>query len=307
VTSSEPLAAAGRGRIAILGAGGQLGRALTAILGERAAPLNHRDADLTDLQWTLAALDGIEPTCVINAAAYTNVERAEIETRLAFAINGHAPGSLARWCRERDLPFIHFSTDYVFSGSGERPWTEHDKPDPINTYGQSKLEGEQQVAAAGGRWLIFRTSWAYDDSGRNFLTTILRMARERDSLSIVDDQWGAPTYAAHLAGGVAAGLSRALAAPSFPSGIYHICSEGATTWYGFARAIVDGARALGDPLRVQSIVPISSADYPTAVKRPQNSRLCTTLVERVFGVRLPDWSAGLADCLAARSISAGRR
>jgi dTDP-4-dehydrorhamnose reductase len=288
-----------RRRIAILGAGGQLGRALTRTLAGRAVPLTRAEADLTHLDEAIASIDRLQPDCVINAAAYTNVDAAETETQLAFQVNGVAPGRLAGWCAGKGLPFLHMSTDYVFSGAGNAPWKESDDPDPINAYGRSKLEGERRVIASGGRWLIFRTSWVYDDRGRNFLTTILRLARERESLSIVDDQWGAPTYAADLAAGVAAAMDRASADPVLPSGIYHMCNTGVITWYEFAEAIVDAARAKGESLKVQSIAPIPSSNYPTVAKRPLNSRLCTSELERSFGIRLPDWASGMRDCLAS--------
>jgi dTDP-4-dehydrorhamnose reductase len=289
----------GQQRIAILGAGGQLGCALTRTLAGRAVPLTRADADLTRIDEAIASIDRLRPDCVINAAAYTNVDAAESENQLAFQVNGLAPGRLASWCAGNRLPFLHISTDYVFSGAGNTPWKETDEPDPINTYGRSKLEGERQVMASGGRWLIFRTSWVYDDRGRNFLTTILRLARERETLSIVDDQRGAPTYAADLAAGVVEAMDRASADPVFPSGVYHMCNSGVITWYGFATAIVDAARAKGESLKVRSIAPIRSSDYPTTAKRPLNSRLCTSELERTFGIRLPDWASGLRDCFAA--------
>jgi dTDP-4-dehydrorhamnose reductase len=292
-----PESRAGEGRIAIVGAAGQLGRALTLAFAGRAAPLTRAQVDLTHIDDAIATIERTHPDCVVNAAAYTNVDGAESEPELAFKVNGFAPGHLARWCSDRSLPFVHFSTDYVFSGTGDVPWNETDIPDPINAYGRSKLEGERQVAAAGGLSLIFRTSWVYDASGRNFLTTILRLARERDTLSIVDDQWGAPTYAAHLAAGVAKALDRASATATFPSGIYHMCNGGEISWYGFATAIVEGARTRGESLTVRSVRPISTSDYPTAAKRPLNSRLCTAEIERAFDVRLPDWIVGLRDCL----------
>lgn len=284
-------------RIAVLGAAGQLGRALTQALAERAIPLLRADLDVTDPQESVAKLDRLSPCAVINAAAYTSVDEAEAHPEPAFQINGEAPGRLAQWCRRRGIPFVHFSTDYVFSGSGLRPWTEEDPVSPLNAYGRSKLEGERQVRAAGGEWLIFRTSWVYDGAGRNFLTTMLRLAGERETLTIVDDQWGAPTYASHLAQATLAALDQACAQPLFPSGIYHVCNGGETTWCRFAHAIFELAGSKGTTLRLRTVVPISSSEYPTPARRPLNSRLNTAKVRNTFGVTLPPWETGLRECM----------
>jgi dTDP-4-dehydrorhamnose reductase len=234
---------------------------------------------------------------VINAAAYTQVDRAETEERLALTVNGEAPGLIAQWCAERAIPFVHFSTDYVFPGSGDRPWTEEDQPAPINAYGRTKLEGERRVAAAGGAWLIFRTSWVYDASGRNFVTTMLALGQERDTLRIVADQHGAPTYAPQLAAAVIAALDRARGMPVFPSGTYHLCNTGSTTWHGFAEAIFARAAADGMVLSVTSVEPIASASYPSPAQRPANSRLNTDKARKLLDVSMPSWQCGLARCM----------
>jgi dTDP-4-dehydrorhamnose reductase len=292
VTGHPPLS-----RVAILGAGGQLGRALTAALAERGIPLTRASLDLADLKTAARTLDDLRPTALINAAAYNNVDAAESETELAFCINGEAPGFLARWSCDHEIPFIHVSTDYVFPGTGIQPWTEEDPVAPINAYGRSKVEGEQQVAAAGGRWLIFRTSWMYDESGRNFLTAMLRLGRERETLSVVDDQWGAPTYAPHLAAATLAALDRAMQCPQFPSGIYHACNGGVTTWCRFAAAIFSQAAQLGIPLALRSLSPITTAAYPSPAPRPLNSRLSTEKLLGTFGLALPAWQDGLSACM----------
>jgi dTDP-4-dehydrorhamnose reductase len=285
------------GPIAVLGAGGQVGRALAEVLGVAGIALTRAQLDLLDRAGALQTLERIQPAAVINAAAYTAVDRAETEEVLAFRVNGEAPGYLARWCRDRDIPFVHFSTDYVFSGEGARPWTEADPPAPVSVYGRSKLEGERQIAAAGGRWLIVRTSWVYDEQGGNFLTTILRLAAERETISVVNDQRGAPTYAPQLAGAVVTAFSEARNRPAFPSGIYHLCHAGETTWYEFACAIVAAARTAGRRLALRSVVPVTSAEYAAPARRPLNSRLSTAKAAGLLGVALPAWQSGLAECM----------
>jgi dTDP-4-dehydrorhamnose reductase len=291
-------------RIVVLGAGGQVGRALTTELGSSAVPLTRADLDLNDVAGAVQKLEEVEPSALINAAAYTNVDKAESETDVAFRINGDAAGFLARWCRQKQVPFLHFSTDYVFSGAGDRPWTEDDAVSPLNAYGRSKLDGERKIAASGGQWLVLRTSWVYDDSGRNFLTTMLRLGAERESLAVVNDQWGAPTYAAHLAKAALAVLSAATAQDYFPSGIYHVCNAGQTTWYEFASAIFDRARSEGRSLKLRTLIPVSSAEYPTVAHRPTNSRLNMDRLRMNMGICMESWQAGLMECMAAVSHGA---
>ena len=279
--------------VVVLGATGQLGRALIATLGERAVALNRARADLTRMAGVLELLDDIAPAAVINAAAYTRVDDAEKEESLANRINGAAPACLARYCATRKIPFVHVSTDYVFSGAGHRPWLETDSVAPINAYGRSKLLGERGVAAAGGDSLIFRTSWIYDGVGRNFLTTMLRLGHDHATLDVVDDQVGAPTYAPSLAGAVV----RAIEHPSFAPGIYHLCGSGTCSWFGFAKAIFASARARGAALAVESLRPVVSAEYPTVAPRPLNSRLRTAKAETAFGIAMPHWRDDLEVCL----------
>ena len=279
--------------VVVLGATGQLGRALVAALGDRAVALNRARADLTRMAGTLELLDDIAPATVINAAAYTRVDDAEKEEPMANQINGVAPASLARYCATRKIPFVHFSTDYVFSGAGDQPWLETDTVAPINAYGRSKLLGERGVTAAGGDSLIFRTSWVYDGVGRNFLTTMLRLGRDHATLDVIDDQVGAPTYAPSLAGAVA----RAIEHPSFSPGIYHLCGAGACSWFEFAQTIFASARVRGAALAVRSVKPVVSADYPTAAPRPLNSRLRTAKAQIAFGIALPHWRDDLEVCL----------
>lgn len=292
--------------IAILGASGQLGSALLQLCqktGRVARAFSREQIDLTHsevLSERLTAVLGADVSVVVNASAYTQVDKAEspVEAQIAHQVNGLSPGVLARWCAERDIPLVHFSTDYVFPGTGQTAWVETDVTQPLNAYGRTKLEGEHQIAQAGGKYLIFRTSWVYDGYGKNFLKTMLRLAADRTELSVVSDQVGAPTYAPHLALGSLTALDHALKLPSFPSGIYHLCNRGETTWHGFANAIFDLARKNGQSLRIEKVNAILSDAYPTPAKRPLNSRLNTSQVERVFGVALPDWKVGVQECIS---------
>ena len=242
-------------------------------------------------------LDELAPDLIINPAAYTAVDRAEDERELAFRINAEAPGAIARWAAARGVPLIHFSTDYVFDGSGERPWREDDRTGPLSAYGASKLAGEDAVRAAGGMHLIIRTSWVYAAKGANFLRTIVRLAAERKELRIVADQYGAPTSAEVIADAVA-GIVAAGGPPlaerfAAAGGLVNVATSGVTSWHGFAVAIVDGLKARGVPLAVGDVVPIRTEDYPTKAKRPANSRLDLSRLKRVFGIETPAWDAAL--------------
>lgn len=286
----------------VTGANGQLGRALAvALRGTDAVFWSRDEVDLADANALQDALNSTPCSAIINAAAYTAVDKAEEEEALATRVNGEAPGIMAAFCAQRNLPFIHYSTDYVFDGSGEQARREDELPKPLNAYGRSKLAGEQAVRQAGGDYLIFRTSWVYDAQGRNFLTAMLRLGREREQLRVVDDQIGAPSYAAHLAEASVTCLQAAWEMDAFPAGIYHISNQGQTSWHGFAEAIFEQARARGWPLSVTSIEPIPSCDYPTPAPRPLNSRLDNAKLADIFGVALPDWREGLRMCLEIMS------
>ena len=288
-------------KILVLGASGQVGTALLELLGNRGIALDQQDVDFAQpksLEPALTRLAGSHKiSAVINAAAYTQVDKAESEEALAQAVNSEAPGVLARWCAGQNIPFVHYSTDYVFNGQGTRPWTECDATAPLNAYGRTKLAGEVAVTQAGGSHLIFRTSWVYNSSGKNFLKTMLRFGAEREVIKVVADQHGAPTYAPHLAQATLAVLENASAQPQFPSGIYHLCNTGETTWYEFALAIFESARVKGIPLKVKTVEPAATADFPTPAKRPFNSRMSTEKAKRVLNVQLPDWREGLAECM----------
>ncbi len=294
-----------QGKIAVLGASGQLGRALLRQLGGAGVALARPEADLANMPAVLAALERLAPSAVINAAAYTQVDRAESDKEAAWQINALAPGELAAWARLKRVPLVHFSTDYVFSDGPEstaaaKSRIETDPTAPINVYGQSKLEGDTRVAAVGGNFLIFRTSWVYDATGKNFLNTVIRLATEKTELRIVNDQNGAPTFAKDLAEGTLKALTLALAMPGFPSGVYHLTNAGETSWHGFAQAIVQQARALRFPLTIAEVQPIPSSAYPTPAPRPKNSRLSNAKFKSMFGFELRDWEAALRDCMQER-------
>ena len=289
-------------RILVTGKNGQVGWELQRSLqcvGEVIA-VDRATFDLAQPASLAAQLDAMAPKVIVNAAAYTAVDKAESEEALATAVNAEAVGALARWAAARNALMVHYSTDYVFDGSGHTPWQPGDAPAPLSAYGRSKLAGERAVFEAGGRHLVLRTSWVYGARGHNFLRTVQRLAAERDELRIVDDQIGAPTPARLIADTTAHLVLAARAehdAGRFQPAVLHLTAGGSTSWHGFASAIVDGLRARGAPLRCERIVGIPTNDYPTPAQRPRNSRLdCTALTAR-FGLVLPDWRAGLAMCL----------
>jgi dTDP-4-dehydrorhamnose reductase len=274
----------------VFGRTGQVAREL-ALLAPEATVLGRDAADLSDPEACAAAIAAHAPDAVINAAAWTAVDRAEEEEALATRINGAAPGAMARACAARGIPFVHISTDYVFDGSGTRPWRPDDPPAPLSAYGRSKLAGEAALRAAGGAHAILRTSWVFSAHGANFVKTMLRLGAERDSLRIVADQVGGPTPAAAIAAACLA-LAEALAKDPDKAGTYHFAGAPDVSWAGFACEIF--ARA---GLRV-AVEEIATAGYPTPARRPLNSRLDCDETGRVFGIPRPDWRAGLAQVLA---------
>ncbi|MGJ4952591.1 dTDP-4-dehydrorhamnose reductase [Bradyrhizobium sp. HKCCYLS20291] len=288
-------------RILLTGASGQVGGALLPLLRRRGHEVIAPDSAALDLarpEGLAAVLDGVAPDLIINPAAYTAVDQAEDAPDTAFAVNAAAPAALARWAAGRAVPLVQFSTDYVFDGSGTTPWREDDPCRPLSVYGSSKRDGEVAIQAAGGPHLIIRTSWVYAAQGRNFLRTIIRLARERDELRIVSDQTGAPTSAATLAAVLTAiiegGAGDLAAAFAAASGIVHVANAGTTSWHGFAEAIVAGMRARGVRLAVREIRAVSTAEYGARAIRPLNSRLDLARLRQVFGITPPDWREALA-------------
>ena len=288
-------------KILLLGKDGQVGWELQrslAPLGDVIAlgstdrePFN---GNLGDPDALAATVRAVAPQVIINAAAYNAVDRAESEPDAARLVNATAVGALARAAAAAGAWLVHYGTDYVFDGSGSTAWTEDDRPAPLSAYGRSKLEGEQLVRASGCRHLIFRTSWVYSARGMNFAKTMLRLAREREALRVIADQVGAPTGAELLADITAHACRRAMKDPSV-AGTYHAAAAGETSWFGYARHLIDAARRRGAAIRVAdaAIEPIPAAAYPQAARRPLNSRLDTTRLRNVFDVSLPAWQAGV--------------
>ena len=287
--------------ILLLGANGQVGHELrrslaplggiiaTTRTGELPDGTPCEVADFGDPGSLAELVERVAPDLVVNAAAYTAVDRAEDDQEAAFRANAEAPGVLAEACARRETPFVHFSTDYVFDGAGSRPYREDDPTVPLGVYGASKLAGEEAVRAAGGRHLIFRTAWVYGVRGQNFLRTMLRLAAERDELRVVGDQVGTPTPAYLIADVTAAAISSAQSL----SGTFHLTASGKTSWHGFAEAIIAGAAERGLLQRTPHVTAISTADYPTRAKRPRYSCLDTGKLGEALGVPMASWTAGL--------------
>jgi len=310
------------GPILITGKNGQVGFELQRVLKD-AGPTIALDRDAMDLskpdslRRTIADL---RPSIIINAAAYTAVDLAEEEPDYAQMVNGNAPGIMAEEAKKLGALLIHYSTDYVFDGSKRAPYVETDQPNPINAYGMTKLIGERAIESSGANYLTFRTSWVYSTRGRNFLLTILRLAREREELKIVNDQIGVPNWSHAIAEATAAVIKK-VQKPTKPargrprskdlSGIYHMAGSGETSWFGFAEAILDEIQKGGFPETVmgkvpvsaKKIVPISTAEYPTRARRPAYSVLDSTKLKQTFGVKLPPWPDQLKSAVHTQSIA----
>lgn len=287
-------------KILVAGQSGQVARELV-----RTAPsanlavtaLGRADLDITDRAAVSDAVARLSPDIIINAAAYTAVDQAESDEASAFALNADAPGWLAEEAARRSAAIIHISTDYVFDGTKDTPYTEADPVAPLGAYGRSKLEGERRVMAANPRHVVLRTAWVYSPFGRNFVKTMLRLAESRDEVGVVHDQVGNPTSAAEIAGGIwkiAAGIADAPDTSSY--GLFHMTAEGEASWAEFAEAVFGDSAELGGP--AASVRRITSAEYPTPVKRPADSRLDCARLAGAYGVSLPGWQASARECVA---------
>jgi dTDP-4-dehydrorhamnose reductase len=292
-------------KILLFGCNGQVGWELQRsllLLGELVAldfNDSHYGADFRHPGALARTIRAIQPDAIVNAAAHTAVDAAEADPALAHTINAEAPAVLAREATALNAWLVHYSTDYVFDGSGERPWTEDDPMAPLNVYGRTKLEGERRVRASGCRHLILRTSWVYSARGDNFARTMIKLAGEREQIDVVADQIGAPTGADLLADVTAHTLRSAIVAPEL-SGTYHVVAGGETSWHGYARLVIEWARTEGYGIRVtdERIQPVLSSAYPTVARRPLNSRLDSQRLRRIFGLKIPHWRLGVLRMLA---------
>ncbi len=293
-------------KILLIGKNGQVGHELQRALAPLGTviPLGRDDMNLSDADSIRRVIREIKPNLIVNAAAYTAVDRAESEPELAMAINGIAPGIMAEEAKRIGAVIVHYSTDYVFDGTKEIPYSENDTPNPLSVYGKTKLAGERAIQQAGVPHYIFRTSWVYAARGHNFVRTILRLARERHELKIVDDQVGAPTWARAIAE-ITAQVLTAHGDHSDrvreKNGLYHLTAAGAVSWFGFAGAILAEAKANRPGTTVPALIPISTAEYPLPARRPANSLLDNSKLTAAFGLTPPPWSAMLKACM--REIS----
>ena len=286
-------------KILLLGKNGQVGWELQrslSVLGELMALDRHSTpcGDLSQPQRLQETVRALRPDVIVNAAAHTAVDKAESEVDLARTLNATAPGMLAQAAAEVGAWLVHYSTDYVFDGSGEKPWAEGDATGPLGVYGQTKLEGEQAIAASGCRHLIFRTSWVYAVRGGNFAKTMLRLAQERERLTVIDDQHGAPT-GADLIADVTAHAIRIVQQKPELAGLYHLVAGGETSWHGYASHAIARAREMRPDLgwKVAEIAPVPTSAFPTPARRPLNSRLNTEKLQQAFGLALPHWQRGV--------------
>jgi dTDP-4-dehydrorhamnose reductase len=296
-------------RIFIAGEHGQVAQALAhayRFRGDHVALMGRSTISVTDQRRLLSAVIAFNPDLVVNAAAYTAVDQAEDDTEAAFAINRDGAGFVAAAAEAAGVPVIHLSTDYVFDGRKQAPYLETDSTNPLGVYGESKLEGEIAVASCASSHVILRTSWVCSAIGRNFVKTMLRLARDRQEVAVVDDQWGAPTFAADLATAIMSIGDKFTSADdrSHFTGIYNASSAGETTWYRFAHEIMSQSAAKGGPAcRVRAI---ASSEYPTRAKRPANSRLDCSKLRQVFGINLPRWQTSLGTCLDQLIVQTAR-
>ncbi len=288
-------------KVLVTGARGQVAQSLVVAARSRPIEIIALGRSMLDITRPETIADGmreVRPDLVINAAAYTAVDKAETEPDAAHLVNAVGAGNVASAAHEAGVPIIHISTDYVFDGTRGSPYVETDQTAPTSVYGRTKLEGERKVAKVCPHHLILRTAWVHSPFGHNFVKTMLRLAETRSELGVVDDQVGSPTYAPHLAEAIIQ-IARAIAErepDKFPWGVYHVTGRGETTWCGLARAIFEQSKLRGGP--IAHIKAISTADYPTPARRPANSRLDVGLLQKTFGVALPEWQVGVAECVA---------
>jgi dTDP-4-dehydrorhamnose reductase len=286
-------------RLLVIGSNGQLGWELCRQgkdLGYDLIPLDLPGFDITDKPAVFDTIKRSRADLVVNAAAYTAVDRAESEIDIAFAVNRDGPSYLASACAEVHIPLIHISTDYVFDGSKEGPYLETDPVAPIGVYGKSKAEGEDKVRSNLKEYIIIRTSWLYGVHGNNFVKTMLRLGREREGLGVVDDQYGCPTYAADLAEAILTITSSVEKGGDISWGTYHYCGSGSTTWYGFASKIFEIANEY-ESLKIKMLKPITTEEYPTPAQRPKNSIMGCSLLEQEFKILPPSWEESLVRML----------
>lgn len=284
-------------KILLLGPNGQVGWELQrslAVVGEVVALDRHNGGDLSNPEALLAAVQAVAPQVIVNAAAYTAVDKAESEPELARAINAQAPALLAIEAKRTGALLLHYSTDYVFDGSGSQPRDEEAQTAPLSVYGSTKAEGEDAIRASGCQHLILRTSWVYAARGGNFAKTMLRLAAEREQLKVIADQFGAPTGADLLAD-LSVHMLRAARVNPALVGTYHAVADGTASWHDYARFVIEFARRQGKPVKVapEQILAIPTSDYPTPARRPLNSRLSTARLQQRFGLRLPGWQQGV--------------
>lgn len=290
-------------KILLLGKNGQVGWELQrslAPLGELVALDRHSvdglSGDLSNLESLRTTIRQVKPDVIVNAAAYTAVDKAESETELADRVNGLASAVIAEEAATSGAWLVHYSTDYVFSGLGTTPWQETDTVAPVNYYGSSKLAGEQAIIASGCKHLIFRTSWVYGARGNNFAKTMLRLAKDRETLSVIADQIGAPTGADLIADVTALAIQQIIKRPEL-AGLYHLASAGEVSWHGYATHVIDFAKLQGEELAVATVNAIETTAYPTPARRPLNSRLNTQKLRDNFSLHLPDWQSGVTRML----------
>lgn len=288
-------------RLLILGRDGQVGTALTQLLAPLGTivALGRDGADLAHPDALARVVDGEQPDVIVNAGAYTAVDKAESEPELAHLVNADGPAALARAAGERDAWLIHYSTDYVFDGEKSEPYVEDDATAPLNVYGATKRAGELAISEAGGKHLIFRTSWVHAPGRNNFIAKILGLAQSRDELKVIDDQVGAPTSARLIAEVTARALQQIAHDRPLASGIYHLTAAGETSWHGYARYVVAEALRRGVTLKVapERVLPVPSTAFPSPARRPHNSRLSTHKLRNALGIDLPDWQADVLGTL----------